>query len=46
MQKKQIEELRKWIEENSVQIEGNLFFEEQDAMTLAMNLALFLDKLE
>lgn len=37
-------ELAMWIESCSKQEEDNVVFKEQDAMTLAMNLALFLDK--
>ena len=42
--KTDVDKLVLWTAENSVQIEDNLFFEEQDALTLAMNLVRFLDK--
>jgi len=35
-----------WIEENSTKDEDKIIFEEQDSMTLAMNLIRFLDKIK
>jgi len=42
MTKKQREQLRKWIEDNSIKDEDKLIFEEQDSMSFAMNLERFL----